>query len=134
VNDMSQSHDPPSVVPVGDVGDELDELLGDAVVFESGTPVPSVPVSRPLGELKPERPPQSVPRREPKVSVLFWAAAIVWSLLGGVGGWLILRQTHPKTARTVLIVGIVSFAVLAVVFVALMQWQRALYQSHVYLK
>jgi len=58
--------------------------------------------------------------REPKVSPVYWAAAVVWSLPGGVGGWLLLRKTHPRTARKLLLVGIASFVVIvAVVAVAI---------------
>jgi hypothetical protein len=110
---------------------ELDELLGDAITYEPGTTPP--PAEEPAFAPFPETPGRSAGRGvetqaepEPKVSPLYWAAAVVWSLPGGVGGWLLLRTTHPKTARKLLLVGIVSFVVLAAVVAAAIASRNAM--------
>lgn len=105
-----------------DTRDALDELLAAAVVYEHGEnpPVPE-PVFVPVAGMSAAVKPLAVPTApESRVSVLYWLAAVAWSLPGGIGGWLILRTTHPKTARSVLLVGVISFVMLvaiAIVFV-----------------
>ena len=97
---------------------ELDELLGEVITYEPGTapPPPEEPVFVPAPDvsgMSGGRGSKVTVEREPKVSPVYWAAAVVWSLPGGLGGWLLLRTTHPRTARKLLLVGIVSLVVIA---------------------
>jgi hypothetical protein len=115
-------------------GDELDELLGDPIVFEHGSPPPAPePVFVMAGDRPVSAASKPKPGPEPRVSPLFWAAAIVWNLPGGVGGWWILRTTHPRTAQRVLLVGVASFVLLVLIVAALVMRQQTLYPSHIVL-
>jgi hypothetical protein len=124
-----------SAAPSADVlEDSLAELLGDAVVYETGEAPPqaeTVAVFEPT-DVEVARP--GYVAAESRVSPVFWAAAVVWNLPGGIGSWLLLRKTHPKTARRLLVLGIVSFAIIASVITAVVLTQRALNPSIIYLR
>jgi hypothetical protein len=116
--------------------DELDDLLAGALVFAPGTPPPArqaatAPTTAASSARVNRRPTSEASSPESKVSPLFWAAAIVWSLPGGIGGWLILRKTHPRTARRVLLVGLVVFGLTVVALVAFAVVQRTIYPTHI---
>jgi hypothetical protein len=126
--DQARNH---TVVP-GVAVDELDELLGDPVVYAPGEAPPAeAPVF-----VHPGAQTQGLPasHAEPRVSPVFWAAAIVWNVFGGLGGWLILRKTHPRTARRLLAVGVVSLVVIGGLIAGAILAFRAANPSYIYLQ
>ena len=113
--------------------DPLDELLGDAVVIEAGDELPPEEVAPDLASLE-ELTARAMAVPEPRVSPVFWAAAVVWNVLGGVGGWVLLRRTHPRTARRLLVVGVVSFVVVAAVVTVAVLVQRAANPNYIFIR
>jgi len=113
------------------VGDALDDLLGEAVVYEAG----AKPIDpEPFREFEATGATAAVSRPEERISPLYWAAAVVWSLAGGIGGWYLLRASRPRQAKAVLIVGVVSFVVLVAVIAVALSLQRTFNPSDVYIK
>ena len=121
--------------PAGGVEDSLDELLGDAVVYEAGQ---APPASEAVASFESSLDDDSIARSfrvpEKPVSPVFWAAAIVWNLPGGIGGWWLLRRTHPRTARRLLLTGIIAFVVIGLIVVAMVVAQRRLNPSYVFIR
>ena len=113
------------------VADMLDDLLGEPVVYVGGT-APAEPTPYDGFEMTPATGSRE-PRAEP-ISPVYWAAAVVWGLLGGVGGWYLLRGSHPREARAVLRVGIISFAVLTMIVIGAIALQRMFNPSTVYIR
>ena len=112
----------------------LDELLGDAVVYEAGQAPPAPEVAETLDPSGDDPLSQGADKPEGRVSPVFWAAAVVWSLPGGIGGWWLLRQTHPRTARRLLVIGIISFVILVATVTAMVVAQRTLNPSYVFIR
>ena len=113
------------------LGDALDDLLGDAVVYEAG----AKPIdSEPFRDFEPTDAVTAAARPEERISPLYWAAAVVWSLVGGIGGWFLLRTSSPRQAKAVLVVGVVSFVVLVTVIGVALSLQHTFNPSDVYIK
>ena len=129
---MTDAAHRPAERPAENLEDPLEALLGDAVVYEHGeAPAPeSVPVFDEPAERTAE---VRSAAREPRVSPVFWAAAVVWNLPGGLGSWVLLHKTHPKTARRLLVLGIVSFVIIAGIIAAVIITDRALNPRYIYL-
>jgi hypothetical protein len=130
VSDTDKTIDQPPLTPAEEA---LDELLGDAVIYTGEDDRPAEEVAPDLTSLE-ELTAQAATAPEPRVSWLFWAAAVVWDLPGGLGGWLLLRRTHPRTARRLLVVGIVSFIVVAAAVTTALLVDRALNPSYIYIQ
>jgi len=134
---VTQDSDSEATNPADALDDSLEALLGEAVVYAPGE-APPAPEVAPALDL-----PSDVPadrskaaasmEREPRVSPVYWAAAVVWNLPGGLGGWWLLRKTHPRTARRLLLVGIVAFLVVAAVIAAVIVADRTMNPRYIYL-
>jgi hypothetical protein len=112
----------------------LDDLLGDAVVYEAGQAPPEREAAPTADSFDEVLSPSSPALVETRVSPVFWAAAVVWSLPGGLGGWWLLRKTHPRTARRLLVVGIVAFLITGAIVIAMIVAQHRLNPSYVFIR
>jgi hypothetical protein len=118
--------------PAETLDDPLEALLDGAIVYAPGQ-APPAEVAPEL-DLPSDAPARPAPAAyEARVSPVFWAAAIVWNLPGGLGGWWLLRKTRPRTARRLLITGIVSFLVIAAVIAAVVIADRSMNPRYIYL-
>ena len=116
------------------VEQSLDELLGDAVVYEAGHEPPE-PEAVATSDSFDDDLSSAAPRpREARVSPLFWAAAVVWNLPGGMGGWWLLRKTHPRTARKLLFTGVIALLVIGAIVIAMIVTQRRLNPDYVFIR
>ena len=130
---MTDASEPKDVQPAEYLEDSLEELLGDAVVYAPGEAPPG-PAAAPVLDLLTDRPAYpAVTAAESRISPVYWAAAVVWNLPGGLGGWWLLRKSHPRVARRLLLVGIVSFAVTAAVLIALVIADHSINPRDIYL-
>ena len=131
---MSASSQHADRTDVPTVERSLDELLGDAVVYEAGHAPPAPEVAATFDPSGDDSLSRGVDKREGRVSPVCWAAAVVWGLPGGIGGWWLLRETHPRTARRLLFIGIISFVILGATVIAMVVAQRALNPSYVFIR
>jgi hypothetical protein len=115
------------------VSDPLDGLLGDAVVYDAGEAPPEAEQVASFDDVDVADAVAGA-SRESSVSPVFWAAAIVWNLPGGIGGWWLLRRTHPRTARRLLVLGIASCLVIVTVVTVVVKAQERLNPSYVFIR
>ena len=64
----------------------------------------------------------------PRASKLWYLVPLIFSILGGIIAWFVLRKTDPQTAKNCLILGIIMFVLGMIInAVASMMWVAAMY-------
>jgi len=130
---VTDAADRDDIQPAVHLDDPIEALLDGAVVYAAGQAPPAPDVAPDL-DLPTDLPAHHAREAfEARVSPVYWAAAVVWNLPGGLGGWWLLRKTHPRTARRLLLVGIVSFVIIAAVVVAVVLADRSMNPRYIYL-
>ena len=66
----------------------------------------------------PQQPPMAYTQPVQSVSILWYAVAILFGLIGAIVGWYVNKDKNPAAAKNILIVGVVSWAIQYYLFLA----------------